>query len=541
MGSKEIEETNENNNVEWGKVTILSRSNFKPEVDGYHFKNFPLTDAEIDKMIAEIGIWYDDDFYALLLPKESLDVSLKKYFSKSANCYGMSASSTLYYHQLIPKPDDKDTFDLSKTDEVKQKIYDYQVMQAPYVLDELLRLIYQDIIPIWHHDVKIEYNIIKYHIENDEPIISNINYFYKDEYQLFKPPDGRHALTPFSTYEVSENIKNVLVYDSNHPGMARVVQFDFDNNKITYNDFDGKHMFFGRYSSTKYPLMTMDDAKNTFFDILKEFKKAFFKQLHDSKSKLLMFKCPIDITIIDQYGHIIDNNGNNEIPGAKVKIVGDLKMFLLPADLDYTIKIDAYDSGDFTFTQINPLTSEYASLISFVEVPITENTEAISEVSSKNPEYNIEIDYDGDGTIDEIMMPDITTIIGANFYNITFLPPITTMDQFNLTDGSTIPIKFTARNGTTNEFIYDDTVNVTITNSTGHLITYFTNGTGTDSVRINSEEEQYIANFHTKDYAINIGETYSVTVTFGEPDSLRGYDITHFTLIEGGKAKGKGN
>ena len=216
-------------------------------------------------------------------------------------------------------------------------------------------------------------------------------------------------------------------------------------------------------------------------------------------------------------------------------------MFLLPADLDYTINIDAFDSGDFTFTQINPLTSEYASLISFVEIPITENTNAISEVSSTNPEYKIEIDYDGDGIIDELIMPDIIDIVGAYFYNITFLPPITTMDQYNLKDGSTLPIKFTAKNSTTDEFIYDDTVNVTITNSTGHLITYFTYGTGTDSVRINSEEEQYIANFHTKDYAINIGEIYPVTVTFGEPDSLRGYDITYFTLIEGGKAKGKGN
>jgi len=537
--SKKIEETNENNNVEWGKVTISSRSNFKPEIDGYHFKNFPLTDAEIDKMIAEIGIWYDDDFYAALLPKENLDVLLKELFSKSANCYGMSASSTLYYHQLVPKPEDKDTFDLSKTDEVKQKIYDYQVMQAPYILDEVLRILFQDVVPIWHHDVKIEYNIIKYHIENDKPIISNINYFYKDEYTLLNRPDARHALTPFNTYDVSENIKNVLVYDSNHPGMATVVQFDFDNNKITYNDFDEEYMLFGRYSSTKYPLMTMDDAKNTFFDILKEFKKAFIKQLHDSKSKYLIFKCPIDITIIDQYGHIIDNKGKNEIPGAKVNIVGDLKMFLLPADLDYTIKIDAYDSGDFTFTQINPLTSEYASLISFVEVPITENTEAISEVSSANPEYKIKIDYDGDGIIDETIKPEIIDVIGANFYDITFLPPIITKDQYNLKDGSTLPIKFTARNNTTDEFIYDDTVNVSITNSTGHLITYFTHGKGTDSVRINSEEEQYIVNFHSKNYDLNVGETYSITVTIGEQDSLRGYEITYFTLVDKGKGKKK--
>ncbi|KAF5421463.1 MAG: hypothetical protein C5S44_06505 [Candidatus Methanocomedens sp.] len=145
----------------------------------------------------------------------------------------------------------------------------------------------------------------------------------------------------------------------------------------------------------------------------------------------------------------------------------------------------------------------------------------------------IEYDSGNDGTIELSEM--------INTYNITFLPPITTMDQFNLTDGSTLPIKFTASNRTSDEFIYDNTVNVTITNSTGHLITYFTNGTGMDSVRINSTEEQYIVNFHTKDYELNMGETYAITVTFGELDSLRGYDITYFTLMEGGKVKGKSN
>jgi len=117
-------------------------------------------------------------------------------------------------------------------------------------------------------------------------------------------------------------------------------------------------------------------------------------------------------------------------------------------------------------------------------------------------------------------------------YKISFLPPITTMDKFNLKNGRTLPIKFTARDDDTGEFIYDDTVNVTITNSTGHLIAFFTNGTGTDSVRINSIKEQYIVNFHTKNYDLNVGDTYTIHVTFGEADTLQGYVITHFTLVD---------
>ena len=33
-------------------------------------------------------------------------------------------------------------------------------------------------------------------------------------------------------------------------------------------------------------------------------------------------------------------------------------------------------------------------------------------------------------------------------------------------------------------------------------------------------------------------ETYAVPVTFGESDSLRGYDMTYFRLVERGKGKG---
>ncbi len=57
-------------------------------------------------------------------------------------------------------------------------------------------------------------------------------------------------------------------------------------------------------------------------------------------------------------------------------------------------------------------------------------------------------------------------------------------------------------------------------------------------MRINTEEEQYIVNFHSKNYDLNVGETYAITVTYGESDSLRGYDMTYFRLVERGKGKG---
>jgi hypothetical protein len=538
-----IDEVDNDNNMKFGEVTVTSRADFKPEIHAYHFGNFPWTDYDKIQMMEQ----YKDIIYQIPPPElvkpvinELINIMdtlimLKAY---DGNCWGISSSSILYYQNLVPKPENSGdtTFEmLISNQNVRDAIYHYQIVQMPYVFDQAIRSLFQDFLPSlspslnplpddFGYDIKKEYENIEYRIKNDGPVLIDILFL-----NIENGKDGNHAVVAFNTYDVSNNIKNVLVYDPNYPGMARVIQFDLENNKINYNAYH-KGIIYAKYSRTKDTGYLPSDIKKELRITLQRFVKELISNLDKIKSYLYIFDCPIDITITDQYGRIIDNKGNNGIPSANVKIIGDSKMFLLPADLDYTINIDAYDSGDFTFTQINPLTSEYASLISFVEVPITENTEAISEVSSTNPEYKIKIDYDGDGTIDEIIMPDIIDIVGAYFYNITFLPPITTMDQFSLTDGSTLPIKFTARNSTTDEFIYDDTVNVTITNSTGSAIANFniTNG-----VQIDSNLEHYSVDFNTMDYPeLTIGETYSIQVTFGDINSLRGYAIAYFTLVD---------
>jgi len=190
-----------------------------------------------------------------------------------------------------------------------------------------------------------------------------------------------------------------------------------------------------------------------------------------------------------------------------------------------------------------------------VTVNATDNV-AVTNVTANGVELTFQIGNIWNGTITAIVGTHIVNVsatdaagnVGWNnstsytaeatdLYNIIFHPPITTMNQFNLKSGRTLPIKFTTQDDDTGEFIYDETVNVTITNSTGHLITDFTYGTGTDSVRINIIEKQYIVNFHTKNYALNVGETYVITVTFGEPDSLRGCEDIIFTLVDKGKEK----
>ena len=110
------------------------------------------------------------------------------------------------------------------------------------------------------------------------------------------------------------------------------------------------------------------------------------------------------------------------------------------------------------------------------------------------------------------------------------LPPLSTTDLYNLSYGSTLPIGFTVRDNETYEFISDNTVNVSILNSTNYIITSFN---ATRGVLIDSEEGQYTVDFNTMNHPeLTFGETYAVSVTFGEGDALLSYATAYFILEE---------
>lgn len=204
-----IAESNENNNKKYGNIIVEKHSTFLIDESGYHFKNFPPIPNEIDEMKTDI------EFHIL-------DYSLFKLYDitsdlKKGVCYGMAATSILYYEdvQLKYKPVNTDTFIMSKNDNgVVHNIIKYQSQGYLYILNVLFNDMV--LLNLGYFDAEREYNIIANSIKDDKPIILGIKL----------KGVGNHALTAYNTYDVSDSIKNVVVYDSNHPGMARVMQFD---------------------------------------------------------------------------------------------------------------------------------------------------------------------------------------------------------------------------------------------------------------------------------------------------------------------------
>jgi len=145
--------------------------------------------------------------------------------------------------------------------------------------------------------------------------------------------------------------------------------------------------------------------------------------LHPQKN-MISDDCPLNFTIIDQYGRTLSDDGTNQIPNASVVIFNDTKIFYLPTDLTYLIEIDAYDSGSFNLSRICPVEPDI-SVTKFENVAITPNTKASVEIEPNVTSYTMSIDYDGDGEIDEDRSPDINETIEVNQppnASFTYLP-----------------------------------------------------------------------------------------------------------------------
>ncbi|MCK4730061.1 MAG: PKD domain-containing protein [Candidatus Aenigmarchaeota archaeon] len=128
---------------------------------------------------------------------------------------------------------------------------------------------------------------------------------------------------------------------------------------------------------------------------------------------VLIFECPINVTITDQYNRIISDNGTNEIPNASIFITNETKIFYLPINIIYSVRIDAYDAGKFKFTKVSPIENNI-SITKFGNISITKNTRVLVKIESNVINYTMSIDYDGDGEIDEEKIPNVNEIININ-------------------------------------------------------------------------------------------------------------------------------
>ena len=121
--------------------------------------------------------------------------------------------------------------------------------------------------------------------------------------------------------------------------------------------------------------------------------------------------CPVNIHAYDSQGRHAGQNpsgGNDlEIPGAYYSGHDSEPegIVIFGQSEDIRFEIDALDVGEFDFT-VTQSTETKTTTVTYLDVPISETTEATVDVSQENPTYTMKIDKYGDGTTIETKKPD---------------------------------------------------------------------------------------------------------------------------------------
>ena len=391
----ELDETNNRAVVVANTIGMVQDNvRFDAHIDGYSFKNWGFTSEELLDIRRQISIFLRNFASSAISP--ILQAFLYPQVARLGHCFGMSATSILYYKEMIPKPVEKDTFEMTK-EEAAPDIAAYFMQQKSLSF----------MIPFWlkqsftPFNLRNVYNEIVTNLREDRPLVMLL---WKQGVE-----EGKHAVTVINAYSVSDDIKNVVVYDNEFPGMGIVITFDLQSNKIVWNKLKPENTMY-HYS---YDRADVSYPEPYVSDVINKIVQDFISWLLGQMKRIITFNCPVDIDITDQYGRMVSsrNGGICEIPGASVEIDNATrsKIFQLPLDLSYYIDLRAYDEGIVEMTQVLP--SSEGGTFSSLSFNVTGTTVAGSELVANNATFTLEVDEDGDGTVDYVAVPESSYVV----------------------------------------------------------------------------------------------------------------------------------
>jgi hypothetical protein len=368
---------------------VIDVFGFDAQTDGYSFKNWGFTNNELKDIRRELSIFFRSFVSTAISP--ILQAIAYPFVTKGGHCFGMAATSILYYKGIMSKPVAKDTFMMLK-DEVSPDIAAYFMQQnsLSFFIPFWLK---QTFTPFNLGDV---YNKIETNLEYDNPLLMLL---WKDG------TNDKHAVTVINAYSVSDDIKNVVIYDNEYPGMGTVVTFNLKENRIIWNKlFDPPRYYYDRADVAPPEPYTSDVIAKIIGD--------FISSLLGKNRRILTFQCPIDVDITDEFGRVASsrNGGITEIPDAEVTIdnITGSKIFFLPLNLNYHVNISAYSTGEIEMGQMLP---DYGGgTFSDLVFNATESTSASCDLTRNEPGFLLQIDEDGDGIVDYEAVPESTYV-----------------------------------------------------------------------------------------------------------------------------------
>jgi parallel beta-helix repeat protein len=343
---------------------------------------------------------------------------LAKLNTKIGACLGMSSTVVAYKEGELPIPNDN-VFDLepSQTD-VKDNIikyqnnvshsginarrmYDKKMSNFPNISDE-----YQKII-----DSLKEGKLIMLSLGESGTLIS----------------DGGHQLVAFRCIvDISSAYKRTYVYayDSNQPGTEVILEGDYLNASVpislSWSASDPSYENYDMLWAEELTQLASSNLKEYFnnladstLDKLKSTKQSLINVYSSSKdlfkNRASFEESTADILITDEFGRktgYINGKRVNEIPDALIEIFGNLQSYHIPSSLHYNIQINGNGEGlsNLFLNKTNP--DDTMLGVVYEDLPTEDNSVASFSVGPSSADYDIQLDHNGDGVIDETKEPD---------------------------------------------------------------------------------------------------------------------------------------
>ena len=204
-----------------------------------------------------------------------------------------------------------------------------------------------------------------------------------------------------------------------------------------------------------------------------------------SEMRVSVFKCPVNVTITDDYGRIISEI-ENQIPGASFEYfeMTAAKVFYLPLNLTYNVQLKATASGNCTISQITPTESVYETAFSQATFNLTSETVAQFYLLPSSANYTLKVDENGDGSVDYQLTPETELMDIEHDVGITEIFSMKTI----VGQGYNLSINVTLMNYGAHDESFDFTVYanttlialraVTLTNGNSTAISFTWNTTG---------------------------------------------------------------
>lgn len=193
---------------------------------------------------------------------------------------------------------------------------------------------------------------------------------------------------------------------TSYPGAKRLFYVDLEEADSTY-DFSYRHHDIGNLPEIQE--LIRNTLENN-FDLLPRFvsqTEPVFNEPYD----LVSVHSPVSLSAIDEFGNrteLVTNSDyaeiKTDIPGSGYFELAEGKYLLIPSNINYQVELLGQDDGFYNLV-IDKLVNGTAENVSRYELASTTPTMITRFKKSEDIFSNLEIDFDGDGEIDEIRTP----------------------------------------------------------------------------------------------------------------------------------------